>query len=644
MQAVLSIATWRISLLALLAMVSLAGCSSTEGQNAFYLARALNLVTDSPTQTVEIGSLSFQVPFLSGTGYSSAFATSGAIEVRGFVPGANPGDPFEDTLILKPAETADFADATSYTLINYGTVADFRTLTIVNPIVEAVDAQSNLIQIVHAALGAGNVDVYVTAPGNDLTGTAPLFSLSEGQVGTQQAIAFADHRIRITAAGSSDVLFDSGTITPALPGRLLYVIGSRFGPDPAPVFLSQWYNQGAAGVIIDTSAPAFVRLMHLSPGTGPIDLFAEDDYAKPLATNTSFRTQSAYGTATDTLPDGPTVFGTSPIDFAGSASDAEDGGLTDGLTWTSSIDGPLQGNGASISASLSAGDHAIAASATDTGGLTGTDVITVRVLPTEDAAPAVSITRPPSRTSVASGTAITFTGTANDAGDGDLSANLSWTSSIDGALPEMGNSATAILSPGVHAITASAGDSNALIGSDSVLVIVVDTANTAPDVAITAPDIDAVEFDVTLTGDPDSLLLQNSQQVLNGTAYTFAVTGTSADPGGLLLADSIQKISTHTQLRVLHASSLLGPFDVYITAEGAGISGASPIFSGLVSDGFSAFGGFPGRAYDITLTSFNTSDVLMVIPSLNLDNGTVNTLAIVDEPDAMSTGYQLFSD
>ncbi len=85
----------------------------------------------------------------------------------------------------------------------------------------------------------------------------------------------------------------------------------------------------------------------------------------------------------------PTVFITSPadgstfdsgttIDFAGTASDTEDGDLTASLVWTSNIDGNI-GTGGSISAILSDGTHTITASVTDSGGKSASDSISITV-------------------------------------------------------------------------------------------------------------------------------------------------------------------------------------------------------------------------------------------------------------------------
>jgi subtilisin family serine protease len=86
----------------------------------------------------------------------------------------------------------------------------------------------------------------------------------------------------------------------------------------------------------------------------------------------------------------PTVNITSPINgdsfstgtsisFAGLASDTKDGNLTRSLVWTSDLDGQI-GTGDSFSTVLSDGTHTITASVTDSGGLTGSAIITITVV------------------------------------------------------------------------------------------------------------------------------------------------------------------------------------------------------------------------------------------------------------------------
>lgn len=74
---------------------------------------------------------------------------------------------------------------------------------------------------------------------------------------------------------------------------------------------------------------------------------------------------------------------------------------------------------------------------------------------------------------------ITLTGTATDAEDGNLSAQIEWTSSIDGPLGT-GASIQASLSVGTHAITASVVDDDEEDGQDMVTVIVTSVGGGTP--------------------------------------------------------------------------------------------------------------------------------------------------------------------
>ncbi|HXV59878.1 MAG TPA: metallophosphoesterase [Vicinamibacteria bacterium] len=177
------------------------------------------------------------------------------------------------------------------------------------------------------------------------------------------------------------------------------------------------------------------------------------------------------------------------IDFAGTASDPEDGDLTASLTWISDLDGSVGSGGSFITSLLSPGPHTITASVTDSVGLTATDQITLQVFTSTP--PGVSITSPASGASFDFGEAIFFSGTASDLEDGDLTAALSWTSDVDGEIGAGGSFTHAALSLGQHTITALVIDSEGLIGSDQLILTV---NNTPPTVAIALP-VDGASFD-----------------------------------------------------------------------------------------------------------------------------------------------------
>lgn len=91
--------------------------------------------------------------------------------------------------------------------------------------------------------------------------------------------------------------------------------------------------------------------------------------------------------------------------------------------------------------------------------------------PPQDFPPTVSITSPANGSTFSSGAIISFQGSATDPENGNLSASLIWTSSIDG---QIGTGATfsRTLSGGAHTITASVTDSGGNVVKQSVSITV----------------------------------------------------------------------------------------------------------------------------------------------------------------------------
>ncbi|MCP5013380.1 MAG: hypothetical protein GY942_25680, partial [Aestuariibacter sp.] len=185
----------------------------------------------------------------------------------------------------------------------------------------------------------------------------------------------------------------------------------------------------------------------------------------------------------------PTVSITYPADgsvmdnqahiLSGSASDVEDGDLSSSINWSSSVDGTL-GTSASLEINgLTLGLHTLEASVTDIYGNTvrASNIVTVVF----NTAPTVGITSPAGGSSFNLGDLITFTGTATDAEDGDLTSSLSWSSNLDGVIDSGASFTSSTLSIGMHTITATATDSRVLTGSTSITLTVraeVDTSYT----------------------------------------------------------------------------------------------------------------------------------------------------------------------
>jgi hypothetical protein len=88
-------------------------------------------------------------------------------------------------------------------------------------------------------------------------------------------------------------------------------------------------------------------------------------------------------------------------------------------------------------------------------------------------APRVTITLPASDQTLLEGASVSFAGSAIDDQDGNLTNNLVWKSQLSGTpLGTGGSIGPATLGVGAHLVTASATDSNGLLGSRGVLVLV----------------------------------------------------------------------------------------------------------------------------------------------------------------------------
>ncbi len=188
------------------------------------------------------------------------------------------------------------------------------------------------------------------------------------------------------------------------------------------------------------------------------------------------------------------------------ATDEEDGDITENIHWTSSLSGILGSGGTLTVNQLSEGSHVITASVTDSGGLNYDQVVSVKVNPVvqENQAPVVTIQTPFNNAVSNQGVDITFAATAADTEDGSISTQIVWSSSEDGALGVGGSISLSNLTVGVHVISASVVDSGGVpdMKTISLTINAVVQENQAPVVALQSPVDNSVRkegVDITLT-------------------------------------------------------------------------------------------------------------------------------------------------
>ena len=210
-----------------------------------------------------------------------------------------------------------------------------------------------------------------------------------------------------------------------------------------------------------------------------------------------------------TPSEGASFFEGDPVDLSGYADDVEDGYLTTSIEWTSDLDGVLGTAGSLQLTTLSEGTHTITAAVTDAGGLTGSDTVTITIVVNQP--PVVDITAPAEGATSIETETVTFTGTSTDEELGDISADIEWSSDLDGVLGTGASLDVSTLSVGTHTVTASSTDMRGLPGTATVTVTV--NANAAPVLTLTSPTEGATSIETE--------------------SVTFTATATDAEDGDL---------------------------------------------------------------------------------------------------------------
>lgn len=219
------------------------------------------------------------VDFKAGSGVLTLDEGDYEIQVDGILPGDN-------AAVIGPT-TLTFAADTLYSVIAINDVANIEPLILEQPDT-AVPAGSVRVRVVHAAPAAPEVDVFVTAPGADLTAEAPLGTFEFGGDLGPVEVTGGDYQIRVTAAGDpAAVVFDSGTVALPADANLLVAAVANTGAGDAPISLALLDGTGPSE-ILDTDTVANLRVVHGSPDAPAVDIVVNDGFAAPLIEDLAF--------------------------------------------------------------------------------------------------------------------------------------------------------------------------------------------------------------------------------------------------------------------------------------------------------------------------------------------------------------------
>ncbi len=270
-------------------VLAIAGCGSSSDSEpeiappppppppAASTVRIVHASADAPNVNILIdGDAAFEdVPFLAATPLTQLDAGDYEIQVDGRLPGDTV------TTVIGPV-TLTFEADTQYNVLAIGDVGGdgIEPLVLSQP-TNDIEAGNLRARVVHAAPGAPEVEVYVTAPGDLAPGEPPLGSFVFGEDLGPVEVPAGDYQIRVAVPGDPPtVVFDSGTI--ALPdgADLLIAAVTNTGPGDSPVTLVVSDGTDAFN-LVDIDTPSNVRVVHASPDAGNVDVLVDDAVAVP---------------------------------------------------------------------------------------------------------------------------------------------------------------------------------------------------------------------------------------------------------------------------------------------------------------------------------------------------------------------------
>lgn len=186
--------------------------------------------------------------------------------------------------------TLKLAKDTVTTVIAVNEVAKIEPLVITESAMKPSAGKARL-RVVHAAATAPAVDIYVTAPTADLaTTTATLSNVAFKAFSDGLEVPAADYRVRVTAAGSKTVVFDSGTL-PVPAGADLLAVAVPQANGSSPISLLLISRDATANVTQVADVNAKLRVVHASPDAPAVDVLAN---GSAILSNVPFFTASNY--------------------------------------------------------------------------------------------------------------------------------------------------------------------------------------------------------------------------------------------------------------------------------------------------------------------------------------------------------------
>ncbi|UPR46898.1 DUF4397 domain-containing protein [Vibrio cyclitrophicus] len=283
--------------------------------------QAVHASPDAPLANVIVNSQArwTGVDYAQASGYASVTEGQTSVQVDVQLPG-------EAVATVIPQSQFNLSQDLDYTVMVVGDADGsnnpVEALVVTRPAAGTATSSSLDVQVVHAATGVGDVNLYVTAPDDPLG--APLGTLAYKDFTDVLNIPAGQYRVRLETVSGSAIAFDSGEISLPAGSELTIAAVPRADSNSAsPVKLMVMDGSGSS-LIYDMAETAEVRVGHLVNGAPTVDVFvnsaASADFAdlmfkditmfKDLVVGTYDLDIFADGTTTNALidADGVAVF------------------------------------------------------------------------------------------------------------------------------------------------------------------------------------------------------------------------------------------------------------------------------------------------------------------------------------------------
>lgn len=283
--------------------------------------RVIHASPDAPPVNVLLnGKTSIEdLDYAESSGFTRLSTGSYDIQVEGIIPGGNA------TVISVP----DFAIAknASPTVVAVNTVASIEPIVVEPSAAIPADNEVALV-VTHAAPVAGAVDVYLTAPGDSITGYSPAFNFDFKD--SVDAGALSAGLVEIQVAIGSTVVYNSGPVDLAgFAGQSLLILAinseNETETSAAPIKLLVATADNAIE-LRDADTTAAAKVVHASPdaaaaaggavevfatssalGMAPVELINAFDYTDVIPTADSYVAVPQGDYVFDVAPDTDTI-------------------------------------------------------------------------------------------------------------------------------------------------------------------------------------------------------------------------------------------------------------------------------------------------------------------------------------------------